>query len=120
RARGALRQQVADHGKGQELVALHAQDRPQTLDIVGAEQAVAALGAAGRDQLLILEKPDLRDRDVVELLAQHPADGADGQIRGRGVGLGGHQRSMKVRRYLPTWSSSPSESRASSTRSRLT
>src|SRR5262249_58579003 len=99
----------------------HAQAGAQPLDVVGVEQPVAAWRSPRGDQLLILQEPDLGDRDVVELLAQHPADRADGQIRWEGVGLCCHgQRSMNASRYLPICSSSPSVSRTSSTRSRFT
>ena len=61
---------LADHAQRQELVALEAQDRLQPLEVLGAEQAVAALRAPRSEQPLVLEVADLRDRDVGELLAQ--------------------------------------------------
>ena len=68
---------VADHAQRQELVALQAQDRLQALEVVLAEQPVAALRAARRQQPLVLEVADLRDRDVRELVAQPAHDLAD-------------------------------------------
>src|SRR5262249_11935429 len=67
RAGGEL---LADHAQRQELVALKAEDRLEPLDVVLVEHAVAALGAFRRQQPLILEIPDLRDRDVGELRLQ--------------------------------------------------
>ena len=85
-ARGEL---LADHPQGQELVALHAQDRPQALDVGLAVEAVAAGRAPRREQLLVLEVADLRDRDVLELAAEDLGDRPDGErlaVRGRTVG----------------------------------
>src|SRR5437667_6812760 len=59
-------QLLTDHPQGQELVALHAQDRPQALYVGLAVEAVATLRAARRKELLVLEVADLGDRDVVE------------------------------------------------------
>src|SRR5205823_10579410 len=74
-----------------------------------------------RQEPLVLQVPDLRDRDVRELGLEAPAHGSDGEQARAGRGFGGrHQRRRKVSRYLPTWSSSPSESSADSTRRRLT
>ena len=81
----ARRELLADHAQRQELVALEAQDRLEPLDVVLAEQAVAALRALRRQQPLILEVADLRDRDVRELGLQAPADGADRQQPRLGV-----------------------------------
>ena len=74
---GAGRELLADHPQRQELVALHAQDRLQALDVGLAVEAVAARRAARHQKLLILEVADLRDRDVVELLRRGSCDGAD-------------------------------------------
>src|SRR5205807_6505979 len=101
-------------------------------------QAVAALRAARRDQLLVLEVADLRDRDLGELLPErlaHRADrdrllarplarGLDRLLGGRsalcGCLRGGHQRPKKASLYLPIWSSSPSVRRWDSILERLT
>ena len=74
RAGGEL---LADHAQRQELVALEAQDRLEPLDVVLAEEPVAALRALRRQQALVLEVADLRDRDVRELGLEAPAHGAD-------------------------------------------
>src|SRR2546423_7172322 len=117
---GRRRELLADHPQRQELVPLKAQDRLQALDVVLAEEPVAALRAARRQQALILEVPDLGDRDVRELGLQAPADGADreqplplGCLRGR------RHFSRKVSLYLPIWSSSPFSSCPDSMRLRF-
>ena len=61
------RKLLADHAQRQELVALEPQDRLQALDVVLAEEPVAALRAPRCEQPLVLEVADLRDRDVREL-----------------------------------------------------
>ena len=96
-----------------------ARGSPQPLDVLLAEEPVAALRAPRRQQPLVLEVADLRDRDVRELGLQPPADGADRQqpLRGRGRSLRcrrGRHRARKVSRYLPIWTSSPSASRCAS------
>src|SRR5919198_6201797 len=117
-ARGGCGELLADDAERQELVALQAQDRLQPLDVLLAEEPVAALRPPRREQALILEVADLRDGDVRELVFQHPADGPDRQQPG--FRRGRHQRPKKVNRYLPICSSSPSSSCADSTRLRLT
>src|SRR4029079_17399506 len=97
-------QLLADHSQWQELVALQAQDRAQTLHVGLRVQAVAALRAPRLQQLLALEVADLRDRDLGELALELLADGPDRQrlaaARGRrrgqlapvvGAQLGGHR-----------------------------
>src|SRR5262249_55607375 len=68
---------LPDHAQRQELVALQAQDRLQPLDVVLAEEPVAALRPSRREQALVLEIADLRDRDVRELGLQAAADRPD-------------------------------------------
>src|SRR5205807_3405723 len=81
---------LPDDAERQELVALQAQDRLQPVDLVLAEQAVAAGRAPRRQQALVLQVADLRDRDVRELRLEAPAHGADRlQPRRLGAGLGG-------------------------------
>jgi hypothetical protein len=75
----AGRQLLADHPQRQELVALQTKDRPQPLDVGLAVEAVAARRAPRRQQLLVLQVADLGDRDVVELVLEDLADGADRQ-----------------------------------------
>src|SRR5205823_708398 len=109
RARGR-RELLPDHAQREELVALEPENRLEPLDVVLAEEAVAALRPPRRKQALILEVPDLRDRDVRELGLEAPADAADRQqpplllplCRGRRAHF-----SRKVSLYLPIWSSSP-------------
>src|SRR6185437_321513 len=103
----------------QELVALQSEDRLEPVDVLLREQPVAALRPLRRQQALIFEIPNLRDRDVGEVRLQAPADRADREQPGAGGGGRGH-RLRKVRRYLPIWSSSPSSSSADSTRFRFT
>ena len=64
RGRGQL---LADHPERQELVALEAEDRLEALDVLVGVEPVAALRAPRREQALVLEVADLRDRDVGEL-----------------------------------------------------
>src|SRR5207253_4120180 len=74
-----------------------------------------------RQQPLVLEIADLRDRDVGKLLAQAPHDLADPDQALALGGVGSHtHRSTKVSRYLPICSSSPFSSGALSIRRRLT
>ena len=63
---------LTDDAQRQELVALQAQDRAQPRHVAAAVEAIAARRAARRQQLLVLEVADLRDRDVRELLAPAP------------------------------------------------
>jgi hypothetical protein len=70
---------LADHPQRQELVPLEPEDRLEPLDVVLAEEPVAALRPLRRQQPLVLEIPDLRDRDVGELGLQPAADRADRQ-----------------------------------------
>src|SRR6188768_2697369 len=79
----ARRQLLADYPQRQELVALQLQDRPQPFHIGLAVEAVAASRTPRRQELLVLEVADLRDRDVVELTLQDLADGADRQCLAR-------------------------------------
>ena len=117
---------VADHAERQELVALEPEDLLEALEVGGAEQAVAALGPPWREQALVLEVPDLRDRDVRELLAEAAHDLADPE-QALALGLprnGAHRRavlaSTKLRRYFPICSSSPFSRFAVSIRLRFT
>ena len=64
---------LADHPQRQELVALQPQDRREPLDVVLAEEPVAAARPLRAQQPLVLEEADLRDRDVRELLARGAA-----------------------------------------------
>ena len=120
---GAGGELLPDHAQRQELVALQPQDRLEALDVLLAEEPVAAARALRRQQALILEVADLRDRDVRELRLEPRADGADRVQALLGAALGGggraHRR-RKVRRYLPICSSSSSSSSVDSIRLRLT
>src|SRR5215208_5119442 len=86
------RELLADDPERKELIPLHAEDRAQALDIGLTVETVAAGRAARRQELLILEVPDLGDLDVVELLAQDLGHGSDRQrlagARRRIVGRG--------------------------------
>src|SRR5581483_11297543 len=64
------RELFADHAQRQELVSLHPQDRLEPLDVVLAEEPVPALRPLRRQQPLILEVADLRNRDVRKLALQ--------------------------------------------------
>ena len=67
--RAGRRELLPDHAQRQELVALEPEDRLEALDVVLGEEPVAALRPARREQALVLEVADLRDRDVRELLS---------------------------------------------------
>ena len=106
RAGGEL---LSDHAQRQELVALQPQDRLEPLDVLLAEEPVAATRALRRQQALILEVADLRDRDVRELRLQPRTDGADrvqALLGRRSVAVVVLIVRRKVRRYLPIWTSS--------------
>ena len=106
------RELLADHAQRQELVALQPQDRLQPLDVVLAEQAVAAPRALRREQPLVLEVADLRDRDVRELVACSRSQTAPIVSRRSRLGAPAWRVviARKVSRYLPICSSSPSAS----------
>ena len=95
------------------------EDDAQPLDVGVVELAVAGRRPLGIDEALALEEADLRDRDVGEVVlqkAEHLSDGQVGAVRGGGRhGLPARKSSLNV----PIWSSSPSLSRADSTRSRF-
>src|SRR3954465_11997330 len=123
---------LADDAQRQELVALQAQDRPQPRDVARAVEPVAARRAPRREELLVLEVADLRDRDVGELdlerLAQRPdrhrlrgrrlVEGVRRRVDGLDLRLfvllqrhGSSHREMYVSLNFPTCSSSPSSRR---------
>src|SRR5919197_892103 len=110
---------LPDHPQRQELVALEPQDRLQPVDVLLAEEPVAALRAPQGEEALVLEVADLRDRDVGKLPLEARADGADREQAGRGRGFGHAHIRRNMSRYLPIWSSSPSFSSADSIRWRL-
>src|SRR5581483_36062 len=112
---------LADHAQRQELVALQAKHGLKTLEVVLAEEPVAPLRAARRNEPLVLEVAHLRDRDVRELGAEPAHDLADPERTLATLGTrrgGGH--AMNVIRYLPICSSSPADSTAVSMRRRFT
>jgi len=59
---------------------LLAQDPPQPFDVRLVELAVAGRCALGVEQTLALEEPDLRDRDVRELLLEERENFADREV----------------------------------------
>src|SRR5207237_9925666 len=93
--------------------------RGQPVEVVLAEEPVAAGRALGRQQPLVLEEADLRDRDVRELLRKPADDLADADHPRAGSERRAHGWT-KVSRYLPIWSSSPFSSSWLSIRRRLT
>src|SRR5215211_4394633 len=70
---------LPDDPQWQELVSLHPEDGAQALDVRLAIEAIATGRAPRRQELLVLEVPDLGDRDVLEFLAQDLGHGADRQ-----------------------------------------
>src|SRR3990170_2024320 len=116
---------LADDAKWQELVALEAQDRRQALDVVGSEEPIATTRSLRRDEALVLEVADLRDRDVGKLLAKLLADRADrAEARFRLALLtscrNSAHRLRNVSRYLPICTSSSSSRTVDSMRLRFT
>src|SRR5206468_7343915 len=100
---------VLDHPQWEELVPLQPQDRLQPFEVCLAEEPVAALCAPRRQQALVLEVADLRDRDVRELLDQPTDDLADAKQALASLVLvlelhllRGARHAMNVIRYLPT------------------
>src|SRR5690606_36117561 len=116
---------LPDHLERQVPVALGGQYVPQALADLDAEPPVAARRALRGHQPLVLEEPDLRHSQVRELRTQKCDDAPDGEVllfRGALSG-GGHCPGVpvrKTRRNLPIWTSSPLDSDAESTGSRLT
>src|SRR5262249_7664339 len=74
--RSRLPELLADHLERQELVPLQPQDRLQPLELLLAEEPVAAARPPRRHEPLPLEVADLRDRDVRELRLEAGAGGA--------------------------------------------
>ena len=116
---------LLDHLERQEVVLLLVQDPAQPVDVGLVELPVARRGALGVDEALALEEPDLRDRDVGELLPQHAQHLADREVGGSrpGAGARAHARlppTTKIRTNRPIWISSRCRSGASSTRSWFT
>ena len=79
---------LADDAQGEALVALGAQDEPQTGDVVLGELAVAGGRAVGLDQAGALEEADLGDGDVRELRLEDPQHLADAHGRSGAGRLG--------------------------------
>ena len=113
---------VLDHLEGQVVVLLLAQDPAQPIDVGLVELAVAGRGALRVEQPLALEEPDLRDGDVGELPLEQREDLADRQVGAVRRSTGHGASPLPVRNTslnVPICSSSPSDSGADSTRSRL-
>ena len=114
----------ADDLERQVFVALQREHADEALVVVAREEPVAALGAARRDQALLLEVAQLAHADVGELALEAVDDRPDGheflvadveqdfRLFVHGV--------MYVSLYLPICSSSPSSSVCRSMRRRLT
>jgi hypothetical protein len=79
---------LADDAQGEVLVALGAQDEPQTGDVVLGELPVAGGRAVGLDQAGALEEADLGDGDVRELGLEDPQHLANAHGRGGASRLG--------------------------------
>jgi hypothetical protein len=78
---GGARELLADHAQREELVALELEDPAQALHVVLAEEPIAAARPPRREQPLVLEEANLRDRDVRELVLQAGAHRADREQR---------------------------------------
>ena len=74
---------LADDLQRQVVVLLDVEDVAQPVDVAVGVAPVPGRCPLGREQALALEEPDLRDRDVRELLGQDLQDLADAApIRG--------------------------------------
>src|SRR6478735_5361103 len=118
---------LADHLEREVVVTLHREDVAEPVHVVAGELPVAGRGPLRVDQSLVLEEPDLGDRDPREVrpeLAEHLPDVESRPRRGRSRGHGQTPwpawLAKNTRRYLPIWTSSPSWRVTSSMRSRLT
>src|SRR5690625_4081507 len=116
---------LPDDLERQVAVALRGEDIAEALAVRDTEPAVAARSPVRGDQPLVLEEPDLRHRQVRELRTQKCDDATDGEVLLLPGALSGccHCPGVpvrKTRRNLPIWTSSPFESAAESTGSRLT
>ncbi len=65
-----LRKEPADHLERQVVIALHREHEPQPIHVRRRELAVPRLGARRRNELPLLEKPQLRRRQIWELRAE--------------------------------------------------
>jgi hypothetical protein len=77
---GRLLQPVLHDLQRQEVVALVAEDPAQALDVGLVELPVPGWGPLRVEQPLALEEPDLRDRDVREVVLEQAQDLADRQV----------------------------------------
>ena len=77
-----LLQDGADGLEGQEVLALLDEDPPESIDVGLVELPVARRGPLRVDQALALQEADLGDGDVGELLLQEREDLADRQVVG--------------------------------------
>ena len=76
-------QPVPDHLEGQEVLTLLTQDPTEALHVGLEELAIAGRGPFGVHQTLSLQKADLGDGDVGELLAQQRQHITDREVRAR-------------------------------------
>ena len=74
------RQPLLDDPEWEEVVALLGEDPPQPGDVVVVELAVARRRALRVEQALALQEPDLRDRDVREVVVEEGEDLPDRQV----------------------------------------
>src|SRR6056300_1525128 len=73
---------LLDDPQGQVMIALHSQHKTKTINIGGRIRPVTSGGATGRNQFPILEKAELRRREVGELGSEFCQDLADGEKLG--------------------------------------
>ncbi len=76
-------QPVPDHLEGQEVLTLLTQDPTEAFHVGLEELAIAGWGPFGVHQTLSLQKADLGDGDVGELLAQQRQHITDREVRAR-------------------------------------
>ena len=97
-ARRQLVEPLLDHLQRQEVLLLLVQDPAQPGDVGVVELPVARRRPLGVDEALALEEPDLRDRDVGELVAQRREHLADREVLRRRRGASLSRRSRPGRR----------------------
>ena len=115
-ARGELVEAFLDHLEREEVLLLLVQDPPEPGEVVRIELAVPRRRAFRVDQPLALEEPDLRDRDVGELVAQLGEHLADREVLGLPRAHWSPLPTRKTRTNRPIWRSARWCSGAVSTR----
>src|SRR5439155_21898984 len=113
-------QALLDHLEREVLIALHAQDRFQLVDVLRVELPVARRRPLRFDEALGLQEPDLRDRDVGEFRLDRHQHLADRLVVARPRHGHDSPAAKNSSLNLPIWTSSFDASFVSSTCSPFT